>query len=105
VKYIDGGRAREVELRVIRRPPQVLVEIEDGGRGLPPKTEQAIFEPYFRLDHDDVPGLGLGLATVKRLVEGYGGEVGVRSRPGHGSCFWFTLPLAPDFRAADMKSA
>ena len=40
------------------------------------------------------PGIGLGLATVKRLVERHGGEVGVRPAEGHGSVFWFTLPAA-----------
>ena len=39
-------------------------------------------------------GAGLGLALCKRLVEGMGGNLGVESEPGKGSCFWVKLPLA-----------
>ena len=38
------------------------------------------------------PGLGLGLATVRRLVDGHDGRYGVSSRPGEGALFWFELP-------------
>jgi len=41
-----------------------------------------------------VPGLGLGLATVRRLVEGHNGRYGVTSAPGEGALFWFELPAA-----------
>jgi signal transduction histidine kinase len=105
VKYIDGGPAREVEVRALRRPEGALIEVEDTGRGLPPSAERTIFEPYVRLDHSDIPGLGLGLATVKRLVAGYRGDVGVRSKEGQGSCFWFILPLAPAGEVPKAKSA
>ena len=40
------------------------------------------------------PGLGLGLATVRRLVDGHDGRYGVASRLGEGSLFWFELPVA-----------
>jgi signal transduction histidine kinase len=45
------------------------------------------------------PGLGLGLATVKRFCEAHGGEVGVRGTAG-GSAFWFTLPKPRDDAAS-----
>jgi len=39
-----------------------------------------------------VGGAGLGLSVARALVEAHGGELGVHSQPGHGSCFWFRLP-------------
>jgi two-component system OmpR family sensor kinase len=56
-----------------------------------------VFHPFVRLGEPPrgTPGIGLGLATVKRLVEANGGEVGVDSHPGAGCRFWFTLPLVP----------
>ncbi len=70
-----------------------------------------IFEPYVRGTATDKPGLGLGLAAVKRFAETHGGRVGVRSEPGAGSAFWFGLPratsavamLAPEAGAAVPK--
>jgi len=70
---------------------RVRVEVCDTGPGVPPDLERRIFEPYFRVRHD-MTGLGLGLATVKRLVEAHSGHVGVRSRREGGAVFWFELP-------------
>ena len=54
-----------------------------------------MFDPFVRLQTSRCgDGIGLGLATVKRLVEANRGTLGVVSRPGDGCCFWFTLPLA-----------
>jgi signal transduction histidine kinase len=80
---------------------QVRVEIEDTGPGLPPGTEQAIFEPFVQLDRGIGRGIGLGLATVKKIVEAHGGRVGVHSTLGQGSCFWFELPRAESATAPE----
>jgi two-component system, OmpR family, sensor kinase len=53
-----------------------------------------MFQPFVRGQHHSVPGFGLGLATVKRLIEAHGGTVGVKSTTGHGAVFWIELPLA-----------
>lgn len=84
---------RHITVRAKRHEGGVRVEIEDTGPGIKPGQESQIFNPYFR-GQDSKPGLGLGLATVKRIVEGYGGTVGVDSVLGRGSCFWFELPEA-----------
>ena len=97
IKYLGGARERRVVVRAVRVGDRARVEVEDTGPGLPPGAEDDVFEPYVRADRSGQPGLGLGLATVKRLVEGYGGSVGVRSRPW-GCTFWFELPVAIDRR-------
>ncbi|GAO01625.1 sensor histidine kinase KdpD [Anaeromyxobacter sp. PSR-1] len=91
VKYARrGGR---VVVRSSTDAAAIHVEVEDDGPGLPPDLGDRVFEPYVR-GAWDVPGLGLGLATVKRLAEAHGGRVGVRSEPGQGATFWFELPRA-----------
>jgi signal transduction histidine kinase len=68
--------------------------VEDTGPGIPPEVVDEIFLPYVRGPNQGKGGLGLGLATVKRLCETRGGRVGVRSVLGRGSIFWIELPLA-----------
>jgi two-component system phosphate regulon sensor histidine kinase PhoR len=73
--------------------------ITDQGPGIAPEHLPRLFERFYRVDAGRsraLGGTGLGLAIVKHLVEAMHGEVGVRSTPGVGSTFWFTLPLAPD---------
>jgi signal transduction histidine kinase len=75
------------------RGDSMRVEVADTGDGLPPNVERAIFEPYYRARRGG-GGLGLGLATVKRLVDAHGGTVGVRRNVERGCTFWFDLPKA-----------
>lgn len=92
LKYLGERPVRRIRVRVRDRGAAARVEVEDTGPGLPPGLEASVFEIYVRADGASVPGLGLGLATVKRLAEAHGGAVGVRSTPGVGSTFWFELP-------------
>ena len=61
-------------------------------------------EPYRRAPGTEKPGLGLGLATVRRLVQAYGGTVGVRRASPHGAIFWFDLPRAPASQGAPARA-
>jgi signal transduction histidine kinase len=94
VKYIGDGRdpERRIAVRVREAREAVRIEVEDNGPGLPPGAEQRVFEPFLRVNPSNKPGIGLGLATVKKIVEAYRGRTGVDSRPGRGSTFWFELP-------------
>lgn len=94
IKYIGDGPIRRIEVRAFERADAVRVEVQDTGPGLPPGLEQHMFAPYVRGPRTRQSGIGLGLATVKRLVEGHGGNIGVHSVPGRGCTFWFELPKA-----------
>lgn len=70
-------------------------EVKDNGAGIPESQFEKIFELYATLgtqDRDNKRGYGIGLSTVKRLVEKLGGEIGVISEIGKGSTFYFTIP-------------
>jgi signal transduction histidine kinase len=92
VKYTQDSALRQITVRLLDRGERVRFEVEDTGPGLAQGLGENVFEPYVRAPGLTQPGLGLGLATVKRLSEAHGGQVGVRSNPGKGCVFWFELP-------------
>lgn len=92
---VEGSELpRRIAVRVSEEAYTAHFEIEDNGPGIPQEAEQRIFEPFRRLNTTRQSGFGLGLATVKKIVEAYHGQLGVRSRPAKGSVFWFELPKA-----------
>jgi len=74
------------------------VTVEDSGPGLSLEDQRLVFEPFNRAHQEDgdpdVDSVGLGLFITQDLVRRVGGELGVTSELGHGSTFWFELPLA-----------
>ena len=81
----------------------VKVSVTDTGPGIAPEHHARIFEKFHQVQNggNGGPSTGLGLTFCKMAVEVLGGTIGVQSRPGHGSTFWFTLPAAPAEAAAD----
>jgi signal transduction histidine kinase len=69
-----------------------LVELEDTGDGIPEDVCRRIFEPFFTTK---ATGSGLGLAVVKRILDGHGGGIEVRSHAGQGTVFTLRFPLTP----------
>jgi len=74
----------------------VTFSVADKGPGIPEREQARIFEKFYRIKEHAalVPGSGLGLPIAKEIVEAHGGRIWVRSRPGEGSEFSFTLPAA-----------
>jgi len=78
-------------------PLGVKVEVTDTGVGIPPQELDRIWDRFHRVEKSrsrSRGGTGLGLAIAKHIVEAHGGEIGVRSQPGQGSVFHFTVPVA-----------
>jgi signal transduction histidine kinase len=95
VKYVGDGAGKRVAVRARTLVTFVRLEVEDDGPGLPPGLGANVFQPYVRGAATGKPGIGLGLATVKKVTEAHGGRVEVRSAPGQGARFSVELPVAP----------
>jgi signal transduction histidine kinase len=95
IKYTPEGGVITTHAAV--RGDVIRVEVADTGLGVSADQQARIFQPFTQVDMTTTRargGVGLGLSIVKALVEAHGGEVGVESAgEGHGSMFWFTLPL------------
>src|SRR6185437_544114 len=76
--------------------------IQDNGVGVAAVAYERIFGVFKRLNRTDEPGMGMGLAISRRIVQHYGGRIWVESQPGEGSKFFFTIPDA-DRRPAPAK--
>jgi signal transduction histidine kinase len=94
LKHIGYGPKKVIRASVKVLAGSVRLLIQDNGPGIPKGMEQAVFKPYVRVAGTKAPGMGLGLATVKRIVESRSGSVGVTSGPSQGATFWVELPLA-----------
>ena len=70
--------------------------VRDDGPGIAPEDQARLFTPFERLGHVRAEGHGLGLSIVERIVKRLNGRVSVKSQPGHGSTFYFTLPLSSE---------
>jgi signal transduction histidine kinase/CheY-like chemotaxis protein len=94
VRYTDAGR---VLVGCRRRGPAVLLQVWDTGRGIPADEQERIFDEFHQIQAPGTergPGLGLGLAIVRRLSDLLGLKLSLRSVPGRGSCFSLAVPRA-----------
>lgn len=92
IKYSPAGSA--VEVAVEPEGDDVVLRVSDHGLGIPEAERERVFEPFRRagLEGGAVPGVGLGLFVVRRIVDAHGGQIAVESAPGAGSTFRIRLP-------------
>jgi len=92
IKYSPSGSTVWLEAQV--EDPAVRFAVKDQGPGISPEDLPHLFESFYRGQGvADIPGFGLGLTTVKRIIDAHGGRIWVDTTPGHGSAFYFTIPL------------
>jgi len=94
IKYLEPGRAGEIEITAERNEEEVIFHVRDNGRGMAAEDIPRAFEIFKRVGRQDVPGEGMGLAFVKTQVRLHGGRIWCTSEPGKGTTFNFTLPQA-----------
>jgi len=95
VKFTPDGGCVWVE--VSKHSGFINVSVADTGVGIPLKEQESVFDKFYQVGHRQAGGLegtGLGLAITRRLVEQHGGGIYLKSEPGNGSRFTFTIPLA-----------
>ena len=92
----EGGH---ITLKGQRLGPKVRLSVADTGPGIPPEQLSRIFEQMWQARKDDGRGIGLGLTIAKAIVEAHGERIGVDSRVGEGTEFWFTVPTVGESAA------
>jgi signal transduction histidine kinase len=91
-KFVPPGRIPVTRVRCDDQGAVLRLWVEDNGIGIAPEYRAKVFGVFERLSPgDEVPGTGIGLAIVKRVLERMGGRVGVESEPGKGSSFFLDL--------------
>ncbi|MDD5037997.1 MAG: CHASE4 domain-containing protein [Dehalococcoidales bacterium] len=95
MKYTGAGG--KITLRAREDSTNIIVEVEDTGQGIGEEEQESLFQPYYRRigDTEHLGGLGLGLFLARKFVELHGGRLWVKSLPGIGSTFSFSLPIKP----------
>jgi two-component system sensor histidine kinase SenX3 len=113
VAYSPAGTAVSISRRVVKSDGRAMVAIAvtDRGIGIAAQHQQRVFERFFRIDKARsraTGGTGLGLAIVKHVASNHGGAIELWSKPGTGSTFTLTIPLAAGqagVRSIEMSAA
>ncbi|OSO86992.1 transcriptional regulator [Cylindrospermopsis raciborskii CENA303] len=104
IKFSEPGST--VYLMTELQKDQVLVTVQDTGRGIPEDKLESIFERFQQVDSSDSrnhDGTGLGLAICKSIVQQHGGKIWVKSVLGQGSSFYFTLPILTGYDRSNLQ--
>ncbi len=92
LKFMPAGVTPIVKISTQEVHHHCRIQVQDNGIGITPENQRRLFAPFVRLHGiEEFPGVGLGLATVRKAIDIMGGSVGVTSLPTQGSTFWFEL--------------
>ncbi|TKJ40730.1 hypothetical protein CEE37_07135 [candidate division LCP-89 bacterium B3_LCP] len=94
IKFIGNPAEPEIKIGYSETPSTYMFWVQDNGMGIPEDQQDQVFGIFQRIKNKEVSGIsgkGIGLASVKTIVEMHGGDVWVESKPGEGSTFYFTL--------------
>jgi signal transduction histidine kinase len=94
-KYMGHSPRRRVAISCIADGDRYRFAVRDSGPGIEAKDREKVFRLFARLAPNGTAGEGVGLATVRAIVNRHGGRIWVDSTPGDGSTFYFTLPQDP----------
>jgi signal transduction histidine kinase len=92
LKYSPAGSVVRIHAEATEK--NVIFTVQDRGPGIPEHDLSRVFQRFYRVSNQKVKGAGLGLAIAKEIVDAHGGTIGVKSHPGEGSTFQFTLKRA-----------
>lgn len=90
-KFTPPGEQARIEVRGTWQGDVWRIEVVDHGLGVPEEDRERVFAPLARA-HDDVEGHGIGLATVRRIIDAHRGRIGIEETPGGGATVWVELP-------------
>jgi Na+/proline symporter/nitrogen-specific signal transduction histidine kinase len=105
LKYAPRGKG-QVVMRLMDTTEGVSLEVQDNGPGIEADQQAAVFEKFRQVAgdaHYRPGGTGLGLPISRQIVEHFGGHMALRSAPGEGACFGFTIPHATRTGAEDQQ--
>lgn len=82
-------------MKIVKEGDNVKISVTDHGPGIPEAHLPHLFDRYWRASHSGkkYTGLGLGLYICAEIIKRHNGTIGVDSKVGNGSTFWFTLPI------------
>jgi two-component system, sensor histidine kinase and response regulator len=92
IKYARKDVPPEIHVSARAEGDRWVLSVRDNGIGIAPQYQKSIFQVFHRLHGKDVPGTGIGLALVQKIVETNAGNIWLDSTPGAGSTFYFTIP-------------